>query len=116
RSQAADEQRAGPRPGALEPAGPDQRCAEGLAPGGHSVQYGEGEAAGDVSGDSAGTGLGNADASSGWIATARAISPSARRGPGRVITTSSAGRIAPVLTAVIVPQPGRLATISGVVP
>ena len=33
-------------------------------------------------GDSAGTALGNAEASSGWMATARATRPSARRGPG----------------------------------
>ena len=53
---------------------------------------------------------------SGWIAAASARSPSTSRGPGRVITTSSTGLIAFALTAVITFQPGRLATMSAVVP
>ncbi len=63
-----------------------------------------------------GRGSGTRRSSSGWIAIGQGDEPSTRRGPGRLMTTSSAGRIAPFLTAVIAPQPGRLATIAGVVP
>ena len=53
---------------------------------------------------------------SGWIATASSLRPSTRRGPGRVMTTSSTGRIWPSLTAVMTFQPGRAATASAVAP
>ena len=51
---------------------------------------------------------------SGRIAAARLRRPMGRRGPGRVISVSWTGRIAPSLTAVMTSQPGRAATSSGV--
>ena len=52
----------------------------------------------------------------GLMASASARSPSTRRGPGRVTTTSSTGRIAPDFTAAMPSQPGRAATWSAVAP
>ena len=57
-----------------------------------------------------------ASSSSGWMARAREASPCARRGPGRVTGTSSTGRMSPLTTAVMSPQPGRAATSAGQTP
>ena len=50
---------------------------------------------------------------SGWIATASARMPSARRGPGRVTMTSSIGRTSPFLTAVSVVPAGPRGDLLG---
>ena len=52
----------------------------------------------------------------GWMARASEARPWARRGPGRVMGTSSTGRTSPVTTALMSSQPARAATASGQVP
>ena len=70
----------------------------------------------DGGGGHGGYGAGDGRTRSGWMASASARMPSARRGPGRVTMTSSIGLTSPDFTAVSTSQPGRWPTASTVTP
>ena len=95
------------RPDAQQPGRPVPPPA-GTAGGGKVAGEGRGRHALDGSYGAGGR------VTSGRMAAARLRRPTGSRGPGRVISVSWTGTIAPSLTAVMTFQPGRAVTCSGV--